>query len=195
MKSRVIKQLDQISYLCVAVTVAFQAAALDWVLTELPKHQGKVLLGGALSSLGLYTGLYKLLVYLYRAFGWKLLNRQFLVSGKWTTEITKSKGMPSKLYGELIIRQSFDHLEIEAKNFTENEMKTLWSIWNSTNAWFEGSVMKLSWSVKLSNGTRATGSLDLHLDGKKPPKEMHGVFYDDNPSDSKGQLKATKVSS
>jgi hypothetical protein len=166
---------------------------LDAILPRLTGNLRLVFIISVLSSLGLYTGLYKLLMYVYESYAWRFFNRGYYLAGEWRMALTKTTGSPSALFGEVSIAQTFDSIEVRARNYTDHNMTTLWSIWRSTHSWFEGGVLKLAWVVTLANGNKATGNLDLHLDQHTPPKELHGVFYDDSPSDSNGQVHLTRV--
>lgn len=178
---------------CVLVIVTAQAATLRYALPLAGDKKATLLLISIASSAGLFIVLFRATLALYQRFVWRIMNRRYWIDGKWHVEITKPTAAPGHLFGTVLIDQSWDSISFSAMHYTDEAMTQLWSTWTSSHVHLTKEVIELNWTVTLESGSRGFGRMQLTFDGQIPPKELTGMFFDDKPLRTRGQVRMRRL--
>lgn len=182
-----------------SVTIAIAAQAYyDKNITKIKFLENNVEIAvilGIFSSIGIFYLLFTLLRLSYKSFLWKIINKRYFLAGTWSGTVTKEQGTPKKLFGDLIIRQSYDEIYITASHYKDESKTKLWSQWNSTRVFLNNGKIEVIWEVNRKNGIDATGKIYFNLEGEKSPEKLVGLFRDHIPSDSMGEMNYIKINS
>lgn len=195
MKERFYKFYETFVFTSVAIALACQAAFDQTIykLQILKGHENVALLMAILSAAGIFYLLFSLQLTLYKVFFWKVFNRKYYIHGRWNAVITKQKGQPEKLYGEVFVDQTFDKIVFSAKHYEDIDKKNTWSHWESSNVIFHNGLIEVYWTVKRLKGQIITGKISFKVDGNSPPTILDGIFVDDGRSGTYGHMHYKKV--
>lgn len=166
----------------------------SWLLPLITEHlkDTKYKFFGAvihvLLGFGFYMILYRIINKCHQYFYWKFFNKNHFIEGKWDIKVIKKKGNPTELYGEAIITQSIESIQINGKHYEDLSKRKLWSTWDSTHAWIENQTLHLNWTATRNDGTQGFGRMLFGFDGKKPPQKLTGHFSDHPPFDTIGTI-------
>ena len=190
------KHIWPIATTCALFTLLAQSSVLS-ALADFPHADGLTArIVVALSALGLYVVVFRLLLMGYRYYAWAWFSPQLNIKGKWFHQVFDSKGECYRL-GEVFVEQSFDSITIVGRNYIiENGNQKLVSIWHAENdaIWFNGLNLHFAYEVKttLKDMQNKSGRCLLTLDGGRPPSELYGIFEDTCPSNEKGGVRFTR---
>lgn len=171
------------------VVLLIQTVTIKYIVPQLDRYQTVVVLASIAANLGLYLGIFNLLVTVYKNHLWKLFNREFYIEGRWTHTIRD--GETGELhYGVIWVRQSADEIEIWGENYEPGSHTNMRSNWHATSVWFDGHQLNYNYQMERTTpGLRQkSGRVTAHLDGGVPPLRIRGSFCDSNSNPSQGEV-------
>lgn len=149
-------------------------------------HQPWFSIGLVIGS-SLITGLiYQPVLTVYRQVFWRFRNGRMYLAGNWELELRDKDGKPYRK-GIATLSQEADCITLSGLNSDLESGKNI-SRWRADATWIEATNFSFLYQIDQSTGParRKTGLMIVNLDGKAPPQELVGNWYDIYPGQRKG---------
>lgn len=182
MKNNIVWKIASFSVLVVLI---FHTIIMNFVVPVVPISPKLSIIISVLSSTAIYAVLFKVLIFIYSKYLWKLFAANINIQGSWSAVIFDENGEAIRK-GEFFIEQDFEKIIINCKNFDYSNEKKITVIWKSEQAWIEDLTLHFTYSARslIKGVPNKNGHSVMQLDGNAPPMEMTGVYY----SDQKGRI-------
>ena len=178
----------------VGLIIGAEELVRDQAVPRLGTHQPWFSIGLVLGS-SLIAGLiYSPVLTAYRTTIWRFRNRRMYLAGDWELELRDKAGQPYRK-GKATLHQEADAINLSGLN---SDFKTGENIsrWRADATWIESTSFTFLYQIDQSTGPakRKTGLMIVNLDGKAPPRELVGNWYDIYPGQRKGGVTWRRIS-
>lgn len=146
---------------------------------------------------GTYLSIYQILVWIYKAYGWKILLKRYYIAGKWYHEFRSEIREDYIRLGITFIHQTALQVFIQAQNYNTDfkpETRTLWQS-HSLDMDEKGCITLAYQSQRAQSGAHSNEGImhvQIEWDSRGKPIRLVGEFADSSPSPTRGSITWTR---